>query len=522
MTLAPTRVPGPGWLPGPGRQGAVDRETLWYDHALGDDAPVPPPWAGRPAGDEEPVPDDLVDLVARPGTARPWPSGLWGSAVATAFPAPAPAGPDAAGSVGRASLRLAAHAVAAVRRDPDDPYNDHRAYASPRCVFPVRAAVVTDGEWHVLDPDRRRVVPSGVDAGPAADEGTIALSGRWDAVPAGYGWFRGGLVALETGILLRHLAVLGRLHGLPLSVSAPGPGAGTTSARRMWRDPARWSPPWVLTPDTAAPATGGSAVSPDLPPDPWAGASAPAAGPVLHGDDAGEDLARIYGSHVLPGPRGALGTGLPDHPGTGDAGSWAEVLWRRSAGRMPRGLFGFRVADRPVDLDDARHLARWALLPPPGPLAAADAGRRVHALVRDVPGLEPGVHEVGDGTFHRRTTVPDALDRFARAYLYGSDEMSRNDIARAPLVLVTTSRPRAAVRRVGPGGWTATHVAAGWLAHGVSLAAAARRLVARPVRALDERDVAAALDLDDDEMVGLAVVVSHHAPHGGLQIDLRS
>ena len=90
------------------------------------------------------------------------------------------------------------------------------------------------------------------------------------------------------------------------------------------------------------------------------------------------------------------------------------------------------------------------------------------------------------------------------------------------MVLVVTSQPRDAVTQFGIGAWTATQVATGWLTHGVSLGAAARHLVARPVRALDERDVADALALHDDEMVGLAIVISHHAPHGGLQIDLRS
>ncbi|QKE83139.1 hypothetical protein [Arthrobacter sp. NEB 688] len=503
----------------------MDRETLWYDHALGVDRPQPAPWVLRgEAGDASPPPPEpLSSLVAGAPTTQPWPRGLWDDARRTTFgdsptgdarSTPA-AGPDAL-------LRLAARAVAAVRRDPDDPYNDHRAYASPRCLFPVVASVVVDGEWHVLDPDRRAVLATGVAADPEHAAGAVALTGRWDAVPSGYGWFRGSLVALETGILVRHLAALSRLDSLPLTLHAPRPGWETGAPARLWREPGRWSPPWVLTPTAATtrrpdgvPRSGRSAAT-DLSAatDP----SVPAAG--RHLDDAAADLARVYRSHTLERPPVAVAPGLPaDHDdGTG---TWADVLWRRSAGRMPRGLYGFRVADAPVSLDDAQALVRWPLAP--SPVDDAVDGLRLHAVVRDVPGLEPGVHEVLDGCFHHRTDVPDdAVQRLAGSYLYGSDELSRNDIARAPLVLVVTTRPRASVGCAGPGAWTATHVATGWRVHGLGLGAAARHLVARPVRALDERDVADALALDPDEMPGIAVVVSHHAPHGGLQIDLRS
>lgn len=496
---------GPGWLPGRGRQGAVDRETLWYDHALGAGEPAPAPWVVRgEVGDPSPPPPSPVtDLVARPGEVLPWPRGLWDDARTTPFPQRATGGSP---PLDDALLRLAAHAVSLVRRDPDDPYNDHRAYASPRCLFPVLASVVVAGEWHVLDPERRAVVPTGVPADAAHADGAIALTGRWDAVPAGYGWFRGSLVAIETGILLRHLAALSRLHDLSLTLLPPRTGWEAGGAAQLWREPERWSPPWVLVPATSTVAEAG-----------------PAPLTVVHDhhDDGYADLVRVYRSHTLGTVAGPVASGV-SFAGT-DAGSWSDVLWRRSAGRMPRGLYGFRVADDPVDLDDALVLARWAARTAPPAVASATDGARLHAVVRNVPGLEPGVHEVVDGRFRRRTSAPaDALHRFAASYLYGSDELSRNDIERAPLVFVVTSRPRASVRRAGPGAWTATHVGHGWLAHGLSLGAAARRLVARPVRALDERDVAAALDLDEDEMVGLAVVVSHHAPHGGLQIDLRS
>lgn len=514
MSVAtPSLACGPGWLPGSPRQGAVDRETLWYDHALGVDRPQPAPWVLRGEGGDAspPPPEPLSSLVAGAPVTRPWPRGLWDAARRTPFAHWASStDTDRGRPVDARLLRLAARAVAPVRRDPDDPYNDHRAYASPRCLFPVAAAVVVDGEWHVLDPDRRAVLATGVTADPEHATGAVALTGRWDAVPSGYGWFRGSLVALETGILLRHLAALSRLDGLPLTLHTPRQGWETGALARLWRDPGRWSPPWVLTPTDAVPGQTGEAPRP--------GRSAP--GAAEHLDDAGADLARVYRSHTLERPPVAVPTGLSVESDDG-AGSWGDVLWRRSAGRMPRRLFGFRVADAPVSLDDARALARWAL--PPSPVDGAVDGLRLHAVVRDVPGLEPGVHEVLAGRFQRRDDVPDdAVQRLAGSYLYGSDELSRNDIARAPLVFVVTSRPRASVGRAGAGAWTATHVATGWLVHGLGLGAAAHHLVARPVRALDERDVAVALALDADEMPGIAVVVSHHSPHGGLQIDLRS
>ena len=504
----PSTSSGPGWLPPGGRQGAIDRETLWYDYAVGVESPDLPPWllrgdSGDPA---QPAPVAVADLLATPGAPKPWPRGLWSSARLTSFPQqPSPLEP----TNGDAVLRLAAHAVAPVRRDPDDAYNDHRAYASPRCAFPVHLSVVIHGEWHALDPDRRLVIPTGVRADPAHARGAMALSGRWDRIPSAYGWFRGSLVAIETGILLRHLAALSRLHATPVTLEPPRPGWEDQAPARLWRDPSGWSPPYVLT-------AGGLTAKRKDHITPWDLAVG-----AVHDDDAATDLARIYRSHTLNTAAGPLPTGVAETSTGGD--SWSQVLWRRSAGRMPRGLYGFRVAETAVTLADAQAVARWAGSVAPPTVASATDGLRTYAVVRNVEGLTPGVHEIINDRFVHRSTAPqNALDRFASAYLYGSDPSSGNDIARAPLVLVVTSQPRDTVTQFGIGAWTATQVATGWLTHGVSLGAAARHLVARPVRALDERDVADALALHDDEMVGLAIVISHHAPHGGLQIDLRS
>lgn len=507
MSLATITVErsGPGWLPGPGPQGAVDRETLWYDYAVGVDDPAPAPWVlhGSVGDPAQPEPISAADLLADAGDILPWPRSAWLNASLVNFPLRGPS------SIGGDMIGLACHALSVVRRDPQDPYNDHRAYASPRCAFPVMGAVVNRSEWHALDPERRQVVRSGVASDPQHAGGAISLSGRYDRIPSAYGWFRGSLVGIESGIVLRHLAALSRLHHLPLDVALPQVGWTDSAPAHLWRDNAGWSPPIVLTPrDTARQP---------------ARTRRPRRGRTDHCADAEADLLRVYRSHDFTHSVGALGDGIPAEAEDDAADSWAEVLWRRSAGRMPRGLYGFRVANAGMEASDAVAITGWGTVQPPVPVAAAAMPLRLYAVVRDVGGLSPGIYDVVDGHFSRRATAPgDALDRFAASYLYGSDQFSRNDMERAPLVLVVTSRPRDAVVGAGPSAWTALQLATGWVAHGLCLGAAARRLMARPVRALDEYDVAVALDLDDDEMVGLAVVVSQHSPHGGLQIDLRS
>ena len=198
-------------LPGPEGDNSIAREPLWYAYGTGDDAPEPPPWTWaatpppdshvpppppRPAGPATTLPPGTTDRLS----ALPYPHVLTPGG---------PASPDAL-----------AHALTAtfapLRREPENPYNEHRAYASPRCLFPVHA-FVGDGEaWRLLEPTRHTLTGPGTGA-PTR----IALTGRYTAIPQAYQWFRGSLVAIETGMVLRASSLGLELFGIPATLTPP-------------------------------------------------------------------------------------------------------------------------------------------------------------------------------------------------------------------------------------------------------------------------------------------------------------
>ena len=496
MSLSPLLTAGPGWTVRSGPQSPVDRETLWYDWALGINAPRPAPWvsSGEPGSPEPPAAVDPPALLAAPGRSVPWPVGRWKALRENRFPY---AGAQARGDV----VDLVTLAVAATRRDPSDPYNDHRGYASPRCLFPVHALVGIDDEWHLVDPARRRLIATGA----AAPWPAIALTGEFRTIPTSYGWFSGSLVCLETGILLRHLAALTVATGVRLRLHLPG---AVGDVDTVWREPAAFSPAVVATLDDGPPRAARPRPVPSTDGD--------------HVEPAVTDVERVYGAHRFADGCSSLPPGVPHTTWTADA-SWSEVLWRRSAGRMPRGLWGFRVAARGLDRTAAATMQQWAAAAPPSCWTSVAQHLRVRLLVREVDGLRPGVHHlVGDELVADPTLGADAVQQALDSYLYASSESSRNDMHRAPAVWLISGHPRGAVQKSGPAGWSLLLQSAGWVAHGLSLGAASHDLLARPVRAFDERRLADALDLAPDEMPVLGVVVGHHQPHGGTQIDLRS
>lgn len=499
-------APGPGWVPDVSSQGAIEREPLWYAHALGADGDLPPWLLQNGAGSlDAPVVPGPPQLLAQPGDGLPWPA-----ATHRELERPA-SGPDGL-------ARLVAAAMTPLRRDPHDPFKDHRGYPSPRGLFPVRAVVSTQGRWHLADPAGRRLVDTGV----ATDAAAVALTGRYSDIPDSYGWFAGSLLAIESGILLRHYALLSQLSAMPLTVRLPGScTSDLMPPESLWARPRDYSPPLLLQADASAGTPADHAVA-SPPGVPAQGSAHPSPGRPLWTADRASDTRRIYGSHDLGRSVSTLGPATPARWESPDGADWAEVLWRRSAGRMPRGLFGFRVADRgllPAALLDQ---ARWAAVRPPGSLHAVHQGFTVRAVVRDVAGHRPGIYRADAGELTLESADSRAAEAISAAYGYQRSALVSSDIDRAPVVWFVTVRPRDVVRELGPGGWTAIHLASGWLTQGLCLAAAAHRLLARPVRAFDERVVADALSLEPEEMVAIAVIIGRHHPHGGLQMDLRS
>ncbi|MGW0479072.1 hypothetical protein [Nonomuraea sp. NPDC003214] len=128
------------------------------------------------------------------------------------------------GEFGAAVAELLVSALTPQRWEPYNPYNDHRAYPSPRAAYLVDVGVRTErGRWR-LDPVRRELVGPA----PPAPAGTVwlDLSQRPERLRPGYGELADALAELETG----HLAAAVAEHAaaLPLTV-AYGP-AGVTLA----------------------------------------------------------------------------------------------------------------------------------------------------------------------------------------------------------------------------------------------------------------------------------------------------
>lgn len=510
---------GPGWLPAP-VQGMIERETMWYDHALGDVAPVPAPWvlAGDTGSLAPPARPAAAQLLTAPGVTSPWIAGLYDALRVTVFPYRA--------ADSRVNLQqLAGTAIAPVRRDPQDPYNDHRGYPSARCLFPVRCLVGDGDRWWLLDPETRTSTATGA---RSADE-RIVLTGDYRAIPSSYGWFRGAIVAAEQGILLRHLASLADFAGVQLWLEPAQPGWERRAELLEVADHQLYSPPLTLS---LGPRFATSALGPVRSAGPVRGVRPDSAR--ADSSDSLGDLVRSYRSHVLVGGSAPLGRSVPAEDLSPDAAvdgpdgatSWSEVIWRRSAGRMPHRRYGFRLAERPLPAGTIERLGRWAVRGPGGPLGDVH-GLFEHRLVTssgaDPTGMPNGVHQL-DHRLHIRpvSEAPkDPLTRLAAAYGYPDSPQAANGLAQASLVWCVTARPRAVVERFGPWGWTGLHQAAGWVTQGLCLAAAQLGLVARPVRAFDERRLEEALALESDQMVAMTVVVGHHQPHGGHQIDLR-
>jgi hypothetical protein len=234
--------------------------------------PVPPRWEGE----RFELPRDLLAPLAAIAWPRP------------GAPARRQADSPPTGRAGLASWPTVLTGTWGLqRREPGHRYNNHRAYPSPRCLYPTAAFVRNAGTWFGYDPMAHtlvRLAGQGVPdlAGPA----TLVCACRPGQLPAGYGSLRLPLAVLEAGHAAATAATLASALGEPARI-------GTRPVR----------------------------------------------GP-LDGD-----FTPAFQLH-LPGARRAQPTPpVPPLPPAGQ--SVAEVLFQRNAGRSPRGL-GLTAAMSPM------------------------------------------------------------------------------------------------------------------------------------------------------------------------------
>lgn len=418
------------------------------------------------------------------------------------------------------------------RREPENPFNDHRPYPSVRAKFPVQVLVRDGGRRRVLDLYRHALTATGRQDGEEGAGGAdgpleVALAGRYTRLPDSYRWFRGTLVGLEQGINLRQLCLGLELFGLRGRLRLPGRDAAGLLADFGLTPTAEWSLPLVVE------VTGEGSPGPDAAgeprPAPAAGAVPAEAGavpPEESGDPVLDAILAVNRAQDFAVPAAPIGPAVPaepprPEPETAPEPSWAEVLWRRSAGRMPRGMYGMSGRRRRVPERTLREAVRWLAVPPPGPqLAAAWAELRLTAVVQDVTGLADGVYRVHDGEPVLHRADPRAAAALEENYGYRVDPYNGGDIRHATAVWFWSARPRRLVERLGPGGFTAAQYAAGWGSQGVGLAAAATGLYARPARAFLEIPAQRLLGLEPDEMIVCAVITGTPR-YQGLLCDLR-
>ncbi|MEU3226229.1 nitroreductase family protein [Streptomyces sp. NPDC006976] len=499
--------------PAPDRAGPVPedadtmaRDRMWYLFAAGADRPAEPP---MPPDAEPPpgVPVSALPVAPRlPGTARfddltALPPGT----VDLLEDAPFPAGRITGVPEDRALAHALVAAFGVQRREPENPFNDHRGYASVRAKFPVQVLVNDRGRRQVFDPYRRALAGlSGASSAPSAAR-EVLLTGRFTRLPATYRWYRGSLVQLELGIALRALCVALELLGIPARVRFPGPGARQRLAEFGLTPSWEWTLPVVV----------------ELAGDASAGPAGPDHGPAeAVPDRVMADVVEMNRAQDFPAAASPVDTAIASTaPDTGR--SWAEVLWQRTSGRMPRGLFGNNARPRTVPgevLDTARD---WLLTPPPGagPRAAAGA-LRVTAVTQSVTGHPDGVYEVTPSAYTPRATGPGVPARLEEIYGYPLAPGNGCDVRHASVLWFLSFRPRELAAHLGTSGWTAAQYACGWAVHGLTLAAASAGLYARPVRAFREAPARRILGLPSDEMVVLAVI-SGTSRFSGPLLDLR-
>ncbi|EFL19625.1 predicted protein [Streptomyces sp. C] len=306
---------------------------------------------------------------------------------------------------------------------------------------------------------------------------------------------------------MRALAVAMELFGVPGRLRLPGADGAELPAGLGLAPAWQWTLPLVV--ETPAPPTASAPQAAPVAPVAPAG-SAGSAGPSGDGtacpDPALAEVVAVNRTQRGGGPAAPLAGAIPELPGERGP-SWADVLFERTAGRMPRRLSGMNGRRRQVPHTALTDAAAWLSVPPPGPLRAVADAIRVTAVVQDVDGFAAGRYEVRGSRVEARDTAGTRLHaRLEREYGYPLTPGNGCDVRHATTLWFLTARPARLVEEFGPAGWTLAQYAAGWMTQGLSLSAAAHGLYARPARAFDEIPAQRLLGLEPDETVLLSVI----------------
>ncbi len=453
----------------------------WSPRAV---VPSPPAWdltattAGTP-----PEPADQ-------GRATSLPFGTVDMLEATPFPC-CPAAGASQDRIGHALVT----AFGVQRREPSNIYNDHRAIPSVRSKFPVHAFVARGGRYHWLDVYRHALLDMGVSAGPSDP---ILLAARYSDLPSPYGRLRGPLTELELGISLRALCAGLDLFGVPYRVGLPDASSESRLHDLGLKPASAWTLPVTVWP------------WPSTDPAPREPAPAMREAPGLPAAPAADALLReVVAVNRLAAQSPAAGTASSARsvPAARPGGvSWAEALWSRSSGTMPRGLKGLAGRRQVQPFSYVRDTLDWLGAEPAAELLRLVSRElTVTASLQDIEGAGDGVYRLADGELSllaRHDDIGAALERD-----YGNPQATEVGcgVRFANANWFVSVRPRRLLDELGPWAWPLAQLAAGWMTQGICLAAAAHGLHARPARAFQEIPLQPLLRLSPDELLLISV-----------------
>lgn len=368
-------------------------------------------------------------------------------------------------------------AVGLQRREPANRFNDHRVVASVRAKFPVHLFVLSPSGTAYLDVYRHALVELPTTA--RADETTIVLAGRYTDYPSFYDVLRGALAELEVGYNLRSLFTAAQLFGVPAALDLGGTDARDAADLVRGAGPGQWSTALRVRlaaafPEQRVPLAGSGAFT--------------ERDRVLAGTDAHLEATAAICAPVLDLPHapGAPAPGIASLPEPADI-DWAEVLWRRTAGRVSEQGNGFSAISTTVAARDVREMAAWASVAAPHELLREVQRRvRLSVALQHVAGYRDGVYRCAGGTLHLAATDQDVMHTLDRDFGYHDAPDTELGLRHSNATWLLSVDLDALLADLGPAGWTLLQLTCGWIAHGLSLAAAANDYFARPARGFDE------------------------------------
>lgn len=373
-------------------------------------------------------------------------------------------------------LRALVMAFGIQRREPSNQYNDHRSYPSVRSRFPISVFFIWNNKCWYLDVYQHALIPI-ANGYRNSLPNCIVLAGRWAALPEFYGRLRGPLVDLELGINLRNLCTALSVWNIDHLVSTPNFDSASL-LDILGLDSREWCLPITIMFDEAVSfqafqAQEGQEVNLKI----------------KSFSDGSFSEVYEFNRRILSDcdGTGAVGTwGLEN--ADANCNSWAEVLWERSSGRMPRELPGFDALPTSLSSEALNDALSWlnGLLPTKSLQNVMDH-INIHLALRENPGCFPGgVYSIVQGEFNFRHSNASIMQELERAY--GPSLSVANGVAirhTAAVWFFTVNVPEL-LSSCGDAGWTLAQYCVGWLSQGLSIAAAAHHMWSRPTRAFED------------------------------------